>query len=115
MTRYLVRERGGPVALVGSIELACEIVCTQPPGCYAVDEIQVDPLVSAPEVQARRRSTRHPDGRIKGGPRVRSRPTFPPTESPDKPIHDAADSVRSESAYWPVSETPIKSPPRSPI
>ena len=49
MTCYLVREGGEPVALVASIDLAREIVCSQPPGYYIVDEIQADPLDSGPQ------------------------------------------------------------------
>jgi hypothetical protein len=71
MTCYLVRERGVPVALVGSIDLARELVFSQPPG-YIVDESQVAPLDSGRGVRAGRRSTRHPDGRRGNGPRVKS-------------------------------------------
>jgi hypothetical protein len=44
MTCYLVCEDGEPFALVASIDLACEIVFSRPPGYYIVYEIQVDPL-----------------------------------------------------------------------
>ena len=66
MTCYLVREGGEPVALVASIDLARELVFSQPPGDYIVDEIQAEPLNSGPEGRAARRSTRHPDGRHGG-------------------------------------------------
>jgi len=72
MSCYLVREGGEPVALVASIDLARELVCSQPPGYYIVDEIQADPLDSGPRARAGRRSTRHPAGRHGEGPRVRS-------------------------------------------
>src|SRR5262245_13230037 len=77
MTCYLVREAGEPVALVASIDLARELVFSQPPGSYIVDEIQAEPLDPGPAEQARRRSTRHPDGCHGCGPRVRSRRTNP--------------------------------------
>jgi hypothetical protein len=77
MICYLVREGGEPVALVASIDLAREIVFSQPPGYYIVDEIQADPLDSGPRARAGRRSTRHPDGRRGDGPRVRSGRTIP--------------------------------------
>jgi hypothetical protein len=81
MTCYLVRAGGEPVALVASIELACEIVFTQPPGYYIVDKIQADPLDSGARARAARRSTRHPDGRHGDGPRVRLGRTIPPPQS----------------------------------
>ena len=77
MTCYLVRESGEPVALVASIGLARELMCSQPPGYYIVDEIQADPLDSGPRARAGRRSTRHPDGRHGDGPRVWSGRTIP--------------------------------------
>ena len=77
MTYYLVRDGGEPVALVASIDLAHEIVFSQPPGYYIVDEIQADPLDSGRGARAGRRSTRHPDGRHGDGPRVRSRRMIP--------------------------------------
>jgi hypothetical protein len=77
MTWYLVRDVGEPVALVASIDLAREIVSCQPPGYYIVDEIQGDPLDSGPVARAVRRSTRHPDGRHRDGPRMRSGRTIP--------------------------------------
>jgi hypothetical protein len=95
MTCYLVRERGEPVALVGSIDLACEIVCSEPPGYYALDEIQLDPLDSGPGARAGRGSPCHPDGGTGDGQRVRSRPTISPAKSPTKPIPDAPGPVRS--------------------
>jgi len=64
MTCYLVREGDEPVALVASIELACEIACSQPPRNYIVDEIQADPLDTRPRTWALRRSTGRPDGRM---------------------------------------------------
>ena len=72
MTYYLVREGGEPVALVASIDLAREIVSSQPPGHYIVDEIHGAPLDSEPRARAGRRSTCNPDGRPGDGPRVRS-------------------------------------------
>jgi hypothetical protein len=63
MTYYLVREAGEPVALVASIDLACEIVSSQPPGYYIVDEIQAEALGSRPRKRARRHSALHPDER----------------------------------------------------
>ena len=72
MTGYIVREGGQPVALVASIDLAREIVFSQPPGYYIVEEIQTEPLDSGPGARAGRRSTRHPDGRHGDGQRVRS-------------------------------------------
>jgi hypothetical protein len=49
VTCYLVRGGGEPVALVASIDLAREIVFSQPPGYYIVEEIQTEPLDSGPE------------------------------------------------------------------
>src|SRR5262245_3077940 len=77
MTCYLVRERGEPVALVASIDLARELVFSQPQGYYIVDEIQADPLASGPRAPVGRRSTRHPDRRHRDGPGVRSGRTIP--------------------------------------
>ena len=77
MTCYLVHERGEPVAPVASIDLARELVCSQPLGYYIVDEIQADPLDSGPRARAGRRSTRHPDGRRGDGPQVGSGRTIP--------------------------------------
>jgi hypothetical protein len=77
MTCFLVRDGCEPVALVASIDLARAIVCSQPPGYYIVDEIQVGPLDSGPRARAGRRSTRHPDRRHRDGPRVRSGQTIP--------------------------------------
>ena len=61
MTWYLVRERREPVALVGSITLARQIVLSQPPGCYVVDEIQVtidrETTNGVPQFQEEVRST----------------------------------------------------------
>ena len=96
MTCYLVREDGEPFALVASIELACEIVSSLPPGYNIVYEIQVDPLNIGSRAPARRRSTRHADGCM-GIVRGRSRDGrfIPATESPCNPLHDAAASVRS--------------------
>jgi hypothetical protein len=71
MTCYLVRDGGEPVALVASIDLAREVVFSQPPGNYIVDEFQADPLDSSPEARTERRSTRPPDRPIGDGPRVR--------------------------------------------
>jgi hypothetical protein len=72
MTCYLVREDDELVALVASIDLACEMLFSQPPGYYIVYEIQVDPLDFGPRARAGRRSTRHADGRHGDGARVRS-------------------------------------------
>jgi hypothetical protein len=77
MTFYLVRDGGEPVALVASIDLAREIVFSQPPGSCIVDEIQADPRETGPRSRAGRRSTRHPDGRHGDGLRVRSGRTIP--------------------------------------
>jgi hypothetical protein len=77
MTGYLVREGGEPVALVASIDLARELVCSQPPGYYLVDAIQADPLDSGPGARAGRSSTRHPAGHPGDGPRARSGRTIP--------------------------------------
>jgi hypothetical protein len=77
MNCYLVREGGEPVALVASIDLARELVFSQPQGYYIVDEIQAEPLDSRPGARAGRRSTRDPDGRHRDGPRVRSGRTIP--------------------------------------
>jgi hypothetical protein len=67
MTCYLVRNGSEPVALLASIDLAREIVFTQPPSYYVVDEIQAPPD-SGPRARAGRRSTRHPDERHGDGP-----------------------------------------------
>jgi hypothetical protein len=77
MTCYLVREDGEPLVLVASIDLACEIVFSQPPGYYIVDEIQVDPLDFGPRARAGRRSTHHADKRHADCARVRSGRTIP--------------------------------------
>jgi hypothetical protein len=77
MTGYLVREGGEPVALVASFDLAREIVFSQPPGYYLVDEIQAEPLDSGPGARAGRRSTRQPAGRHGDVPRARSGRTIP--------------------------------------
>jgi hypothetical protein len=77
MTCYLVREGSEPVALVASIELACEIVFSQPPGYYIADEIQTEPLDSGPGARAGRRLKRDPEGRHGDGPRVRLGRTSP--------------------------------------
>jgi hypothetical protein len=77
MTCYLVRQGGEPAALVASIDLARELVFSQPPGYYIVEEIQAEPLDSGPGARAGRRSTRHPDGRHGAGPPVRSGRTIP--------------------------------------
>jgi hypothetical protein len=77
MTCYLVRESGEPVVLVASIDLARELVFSQPPGYYIVDEIQAEPLDSGSGARAGRGSTRHLDGRHGDGPRVRSGRTIP--------------------------------------
>jgi hypothetical protein len=82
MTYYLVREAGEPVALVASIDLACEIVSSQPPGYYIVDEIQAEALGSGPRKRAGRHSTLHPDGSHGDCPGVRSgADDSPPTQS----------------------------------
>jgi hypothetical protein len=79
MTCYLVREDGEPLVLVASIDLACEIVFSQPPGDYIVYEIQVDPRDFGPGARAGRRSTRCADGRrgdcarVSSGRTIRSR------------------------------------------
>ena len=52
MTCYLVREDGEPVVLVASIDLARELVLSQPPGYYIIDEIQAEPLDSEPGARA---------------------------------------------------------------
>jgi hypothetical protein len=72
MTCYLIREGNEPVALVASIDLACEIMLCQPPGYYMVHEIQVDALASGPRARAGTRSTRHSGGGQRDGPRMRS-------------------------------------------
>jgi hypothetical protein len=77
MTCYLVREDCEPVALVASIDLACEIVFSQPPGYYVVYEIQFDPLDFGPRLRAGKHSTRHADGRHGDCARVRSGRTIP--------------------------------------
>jgi hypothetical protein len=77
MTYYLVREAGEPVALVASIDLARELVLSQPPGSYIVDEIQAGPLDSRSRARAGRRSTRHPAGRDGYSPWVRLGWTIP--------------------------------------
>jgi hypothetical protein len=71
MNCYLVRKGSEPVALVASIDLARELVFTQPPGYYIVDEIQAVPLDPGPGTGAGRRSTRHPDGRHGSGSQAR--------------------------------------------
>jgi hypothetical protein len=81
MTCYLVRDDGEPFALVASIDLACEIVFSQPPGYYIVYEIQVDPLNFGSRARARRRSKRHADGRHGDHARVRSGRTIPSRDS----------------------------------
>jgi hypothetical protein len=77
MTCYLVGEDGELVALVASIDLACEIVFSQPPGYYIVYEIQVDPLGFGPRARAGRSLTRHVDLRLGDGARLKSRRTIP--------------------------------------
>ena len=72
MTYYLVRKGAEPVALVASIDMAREIMFSQPPGYYIVDELQTEPLGSSNSARAERRSTRHPVERHGDGPRVRS-------------------------------------------
>jgi hypothetical protein len=52
MTYYLVRQGGEPVALVASIDLAREIVFSQPPAYYVVDKIQANPVDSRPRARA---------------------------------------------------------------
>jgi hypothetical protein len=64
MTCYLVCEDGEPFALVASIDLACEIAFSRPPGYYIVYEIQVDPL---------RLRTQSPGGEAFDAPRRRAR------------------------------------------
>ncbi len=59
MTCYLVRAGDEPVALVASIDLACEIMFSQPPGYYIVDEIHVDMLDSGTRSRSGRGWTRH--------------------------------------------------------
>ena len=81
MICYLVREDCEPVALVASIDLARAIVCSQPPGYYIVDEIQVGPLDSGPRARAGKRSTHHPNRRDGDGRRVRSGRTIPSRHS----------------------------------
>jgi hypothetical protein len=83
MTCYSVREDGEPVALVASIDLACEIVFSQPPGYYIVYEIQVNPLDFGPRARPDRRSTRHADVRHGDGARVRSGRTIPSRDRVD--------------------------------
>jgi hypothetical protein len=70
MTCYLVHAAGEPVALVASIDLARELVSSQPRGYYIVDEIQAEPLDSGPGARAERRSPRDPDRRHGDRPRV---------------------------------------------
>ena len=96
MTWHLVREHGEPFALVASIDLACEIVFSRPPGYYTVYEIQVDPLRLRTQSAGGWRSTRHADGCM-GIVRGRGRDGrfIPATEWPYKPLHDAVASVRS--------------------
>jgi hypothetical protein len=77
MTCYLVRVPGEPVALVGSIDLACEIVFSQPPGYYVVEVIQVAPRDSGPGARAARGTARDSDGHTGDHPPVGSRPTIP--------------------------------------
>jgi hypothetical protein len=73
MTCYLVREDGEPFALVATIDLACEIVFSQPPpSYYIVYEIQVGRLNFGPRARAGRRSTRQADGRHVDRARERS-------------------------------------------
>jgi hypothetical protein len=77
MSYYLLREGGEPVALVASIDLACELMFSQAPGYYIVDEIHADPLDSGPGARVGRRSTRPSDGRDGDGPRMGSGSTIP--------------------------------------
>jgi hypothetical protein len=77
MTCYLVREDGEPLALVTSIDLACKIGFSLPPGYYIVYEIQVDPLAFGSRRRAERRSTRHADGRQRDCARLRSGRSIP--------------------------------------
>jgi hypothetical protein len=77
MTCYLVCEDGEPLALVASIDLACEIASSLPPGSYIVYQIQVGTFDFGPRARAGRRSTLHADGRHEDRARVRSGRTLP--------------------------------------
>ena len=80
MTRYRISQDGEPVAIVASLDLARGLARGQPPGHYAVDELQGG-STRRDRAAARRRAIRHLDGRKpstqsdrKIGPSHRPRP-----------------------------------------
>jgi hypothetical protein len=65
---FRVSHRGDRIDDADTIEGAREIVQSQPPGRYDVDEIQADPFPSGHTSRQWGHLIRHPDGRVEDEP-----------------------------------------------